>query len=381
MRAERRGDRHGRDQELDEGYQRFSPPSKYPISQIGIYILAGRACPPSRPAVPAYALAALHLPMAPPQLVRLPLPQRLALSLLVGLLGVSCSGPAPASGWSGSGSPSSTSPACCCCAGRCSFAGLLLRPGPHPGRAALGCGALLCAAAAAGPTRWPCHPSLCRGPAAGLRRAARGPGDGRAPGPPAAARPHRPARLHGLITLEGLAPGPLLARGRPAARPPALPSPGHGAALGGGPGAVRCRGALPQLEPLERGLGGARFRSEGAHAGCRHQLRPLRYPALAFLITLALVLLLGGLAAALWGCWPVRLSSRMAALRRLHASGWWPCGPPGAAGPAPPRRVLAGTAPLLLSTVGSVPGAGWFDVHVSLPLRTAAALLCLPWRW
>ena len=101
-----------------------------------------------------------------------------------------------------------------------------------------------------------------------------------------------------------------------------------------------------------------------------------RFPALALLLTLALALLVLHAAAALWGqlarhpqlsdghfagfssaqLWALRLPLALAAL--ATGSAYW-----------------LGRHQLLLSTAGSVPGAGWADVHFSLPLRTVAAVL------
>ncbi|MEX1317372.1 MAG: UPF0182 family protein [Synechococcaceae cyanobacterium] len=103
-----------------------------------------------------------------------------------------------------------------------------------------------------------------------------------------------------------------------------------------------------------------------------------RFPALAFGLTLALALGTAHTAAGLWGLMarPPQLSDgrfggfSSAQLRALRlpwglfalalAAGFW-----------------LSRHQLLLSTLGSVPGAGWVDVHVSLPLRTLAALLAL----
>ncbi|MCT0217869.1 UPF0182 family protein [Synechococcus sp. CS-1329] len=104
----------------------------------------------------------------------------------------------------------------------------------------------------------------------------------------------------------------------------------------------------------------------------------VRFPALALGLTLALSLGCVHMAAALWGLLarPPQLSdgrfagfsgAQLQALRLpwglfclVVAAGFW-----------------LGRHQLLLSTEGSVPGAGWVDVHVSLPLRTAAAVLAL----
>jgi len=101
-----------------------------------------------------------------------------------------------------------------------------------------------------------------------------------------------------------------------------------------------------------------------------------RFPALALLLTLALALLLLHTAAALWGqlARPPQLSdgrfagfsgAQLGALRL----------PLSLAALASGAAFWLARHQLLLSTAGSVPGAGWADVHLALPLRTAAALL------
>ena len=104
----------------------------------------------------------------------------------------------------------------------------------------------------------------------------------------------------------------------------------------------------------------------------------VRFPALALGLTLLLALGTCHLAAGLWGLLarPPQLSdgrfhgftpAQLVQLRRplgslalLVASSFW-----------------LGRHQLLLSTAGSVPGAGWLDVHLVLPLRTLAALVTL----
>ncbi|MFM7675964.1 MAG: UPF0182 family protein [Synechococcus sp.] len=190
--------------------------------------------------------------------------------------------------------------------------------------------------------------------------------------------PFDPRRLHGLIALEGLPPGPVLAVAvlllallllRP------LATARLSAALLGALGSVALARSwsLWSVALVARDSG---LREPLLGADISFAL--LRFPALAFLLTLALVLLLGGLASAFWGLLarppqlsdgrfagftaPVLLALRLplALLALLAAGAFW-----------------LGRHQLLLSTVGSVPGAGWFDVHVSLPLRTLAALLAL----
>ncbi len=103
-----------------------------------------------------------------------------------------------------------------------------------------------------------------------------------------------------------------------------------------------------------------------------------RFPAVALLLTLALALALLHLAAAAWGQLarspqlsdarfagfaPVQLQMLrwpLALVALLVAAAFW-----------------LGRHQLLISTSGSVPGAGWLDVHLLLPLRTAAALAAL----
>jgi uncharacterized membrane protein (UPF0182 family) len=101
-----------------------------------------------------------------------------------------------------------------------------------------------------------------------------------------------------------------------------------------------------------------------------------RFPALAVLLTLGLALLLLHTAAALWGqlARPPQLSDGRfsgfseAQLRALRL-------PLALAALASGGAFWLARHQLLLSTAGSVPGAGWADVHLALPLRTAAALL------
>ncbi|QPN63529.1 UPF0182 family protein [Synechococcus sp. CBW1004] len=103
-----------------------------------------------------------------------------------------------------------------------------------------------------------------------------------------------------------------------------------------------------------------------------------RFPALALLLSVGLALLLLHLAAALWG--------QLARPPQLSDGRFGGFGERQLLALRPPLGLLAlGTAggfwlarhQLLLSLSGSVPGAGWVDVHVSLPLRTVAALLAL----
>lgn len=101
-----------------------------------------------------------------------------------------------------------------------------------------------------------------------------------------------------------------------------------------------------------------------------------RFPALAMLLTLGLALLLLHTGAALWGqlARPPQLSDGRfagfseAQLRALRL-------PLALAALASGAAFWLARHQLLLSTAGSVPGAGWADVHLALPLRTATALL------
>jgi hypothetical protein len=153
-------------------------------------------------------------------------------------------------------------------------------------------------------------------------------------------------------------------------------------------GAARVLAALVSLAAsvcLARGWGLWSLALAAPNAGVREPLLGadvsfglVRYPALVLALTLVSAVLVSALAAALWGLMarPPQLSDgrfagfsapQLRALRRplglvalLVAGGFW-----------------LGRHQLLLSTVGSVPGAGWLDIHVSLPLRTLAALLAL----
>ena len=104
----------------------------------------------------------------------------------------------------------------------------------------------------------------------------------------------------------------------------------------------------------------------------------VRFPALALGLTLLLALGACHLAAGLWGLLArppqltdgrfhgftraqlVQLRWPLCSLALLVAGSFW-----------------LGRHQLLLSTAGSVPGAGWLDVHLVLPLRTLAALVAL----
>jgi uncharacterized protein len=104
----------------------------------------------------------------------------------------------------------------------------------------------------------------------------------------------------------------------------------------------------------------------------------VRFPALALGLTLLLALGTCHLAAGLWGLLarPPQLSDGRfhgftpAQLLRLR----WPLG---SLALLVAGSFWLGRHQLLLSTAGSVPGAGWLDVHLVLPLRTMAALVAL----
>jgi len=104
----------------------------------------------------------------------------------------------------------------------------------------------------------------------------------------------------------------------------------------------------------------------------------MRFPALALALTLTLALLLAHLGAASWGALAARnqLSDwRFAGLSQVQLLNLrLPLGLL--------SLTLAGAFwlarhQLLLSTVGVVPGAGWVDAHVALPLRSLAAIAAL----
>ena len=190
--------------------------------------------------------------------------------------------------------------------------------------------------------------------------------------------PFDPRRLHGLVALADLSWPPLLLLAVPLLlallRWP-LAVPRLLAALAAAAAAVA----------LARGWGLWSLALLAPDSGLREPILGAdvsfalaRFPALAFGLTLALALGTAHSAAGLWGLMarPPQLSDgrfagfSAAQLRALRqpwglfalalAGGFW-----------------LGRHQLLLSTVGSVPGAGWVDVHVSLPLRTAAGLLAL----
>ncbi len=104
----------------------------------------------------------------------------------------------------------------------------------------------------------------------------------------------------------------------------------------------------------------------------------VRFPALALSLALLAAVLLTALAAGLWGV--------MARAPQLSDGRFAGFSAPQLRALRRPLGLLALTTAasfwlarhqLLLSTQGSVPGAGWLDIHVSLPLRSTAALFAL----
>lgn len=103
-----------------------------------------------------------------------------------------------------------------------------------------------------------------------------------------------------------------------------------------------------------------------------------RFPAVALALTVAIALLAVHLGAALWGLLaraPQLSDGRSAGFSepQLHSLRW----PMGLLGLAVAAAFWLGRHQLLLSGEGTVPGAGWVDVHVVLPLRSIAAVLAL----
>jgi uncharacterized membrane protein (UPF0182 family) len=104
----------------------------------------------------------------------------------------------------------------------------------------------------------------------------------------------------------------------------------------------------------------------------------VRFPAVALGLTVVIALVTVHLGAALWGLLarsPQLSDGRFAGfsepqLHRLRL-------PMGILGLAVAGAFWLGRHQLLLSVGGTVPGAGWVDVHLALPLRTLAALLAL----
>ena len=104
----------------------------------------------------------------------------------------------------------------------------------------------------------------------------------------------------------------------------------------------------------------------------------VRFPALVLALSLSAAVLGVALSGGLWGL--------MARAPQLSDGRFGGFSPPQLRALRRPLALLAllvagafwlGRHQLLLSTVGSVPGAGWLDIHVSLPLRTLSALLAL----
>lgn len=104
----------------------------------------------------------------------------------------------------------------------------------------------------------------------------------------------------------------------------------------------------------------------------------VRFPALGLGLTLLLALGTCHLAAGLWG-----LLARPPQLTDGRFHGFTPAQlvqlrwPLGSLALLVAGSFWLGRHQLLLSTAGSVPGAGWLDVHLALPLRTLAALVAL----
>jgi uncharacterized membrane protein (UPF0182 family) len=194
-------------------------------------------------------------------------------------------------------------------------------------------------------------------------------------------QPFDPRRLHGLVLLfDGSFPGLLALLSALAVvglallwRPQATARTLAGA------------GSLAAAVAVARGWGLWSLALLTPEAGLREPLLGAdvsfalaRFPALTLLLTLALPLLTLHTAAALWGQLarsPQLSDGRFggfseAQVRALRF-------PLGLAAVGTASAFWLGRHQLLLSTNGSVPGAGWVDVHLALPLRTAAAVLAL----
>ena len=103
-----------------------------------------------------------------------------------------------------------------------------------------------------------------------------------------------------------------------------------------------------------------------------------RFPALALALTVASALLVAGLSAGLWGLMARSPQLSDGAFEGFSAAQLRALRPPlGLMALLAAAAFWLGRHQLLLSTQGSVPGAGWLDVHVALPLRSLAALLAL----
>jgi len=104
----------------------------------------------------------------------------------------------------------------------------------------------------------------------------------------------------------------------------------------------------------------------------------VRFPAIALALTLLLALLLAHLGAASWGSLAARgqLSDwRFAGLSQVQLLSLRL--PVGVLALGMAGAFWLARHQLLLSTLGVVPGAGWVDVHVALPLRSFAAFASL----
>jgi len=186
--------------------------------------------------------------------------------------------------------------------------------------------------------------------------------------------PFDPSRLHGLAMLDGL-PFPLLLL---------LAGLLVGMLLrpGSAPRLVAGMASLAAALAMGRAWGVWSLALLAPDSGIREPMLQadisfalVRFPALAFALTLLLALVCCHLAVGLWGIMTrppqlsdgrfhgfsadqlIRLRAPLTLVALLAASGFW-----------------LGRHQLLLSTTGSVPGAGWLDVHLMLPMRTAAAV-------
>jgi uncharacterized membrane protein (UPF0182 family) len=190
--------------------------------------------------------------------------------------------------------------------------------------------------------------------------------------------PFDPRRLHGLVALADLPWAPLLVLAVPLLLallrwPLRLPRLLAGLASGAAAVALARGWGLWSLALLAPDSG---LREPILGADVSFALA--RFPALAFGLTLALALGMVHSAAGLWGLMaraPQLSDGRFAGFSAAQLRALRP--PWGLFALALAAGFWLGRHQLLLSTTGSVPGAGWVDVHVSLPLRTAAALLAL----
>lgn len=191
--------------------------------------------------------------------------------------------------------------------------------------------------------------------------------------------PFDPRRLHGLVLLTGSSPtlwavgaavvgvGLLALLLRPQASARLL----AGAASLAAAAALARAWGIWSLALLAPATG-----TREALLGADVSFALARFPALVLLLTLGLAWLLQHSAAAVWG-----QLARRPQLSDGHFAGFQPAQLVALRLPLGLMALLVacgfwlGRHQLLLSTAGSVPGAGWVDVHVSLPLRTAAALV------